>query len=439
MTATNQNLFDRAQRALPGGMLSPSRKLGHPYVFESAKGAILRDVEGNDHIDLHCGFGAILLGHGHAAVSDEVARVTAQHSLYGAGVSTLEIEAAETLVRILPCADQVAFCNSGSEATYHALRLARAATGRKRIIKFQGGYHGWHDYVAMNGQSKAEMIGRYDPLSAGMLAEAACLTANLPYNDAQAVSDFLTAHPGEVAAIIIEPVAHNMGAVAAQQSFLRELRALADAHGVVLIFDEVITGFRHALGGCQALSGVTPDLATFGKAAAGGYPIGILAGHRDLMRHVAVPGPEGVFMGGTFNGTPPALAAMLAVIREMERPGAYTALYAAGDYLRGGLSAIVDRLGLPVQVVGQGSVFLIYFFEGAFERYDDLLRNDTARDLAFRQGLIADRLIFQPLPMKRMYLSCAHDRPILDEVLTRFETGLTRLAKTPQSVTAPAN
>jgi len=357
-----------------------------------------------------------------AAVADRV-------DLLGAGTMDLEIEAAEALARCIPCAEQIAFCNSGSEATFHALRLARAVTGRKRIIKFQGGYHGWHDYVAMNCQSARDAVGHYDPLSAGILREAAQETAVLPYNDADAVEDYVRRHPGQVAAIIVEPIAHNVGALRATDAFLHGLRRIATEHGVVLIFDEVITGFRHALGGYQAICGVTPDLATFGKAAAAGYPVGLVAGRRDVLERVGRTGPDAVFMGGTFNGTPSTLAAILATIEELSRPETYRNLFELGDYLRRELDVMVARVGLAAQAAGYGSVWLPYFFAGPYARYEDLLRNDDALDAAFRRELVAQRYIFQPLPMKRMYVCAAHDKAILDRALDVMETTLRKLVR----------
>ena len=408
--------------------MSPSRNLGFPYVFVRASGPFLYDADGNEHIDFHCGFGANVLGHCHPALRRRIAEVAERIDLIGAGTLDLEIEAAEALVRCIPCAEEIAFCSTGSEATYHALRLARAATGRTRIIKFQGGYHGWHDYVGMNVQSSREAIGRYDPISAGILRDAARETIVLPYNDSEAVESCLNEHRGKVAAIIVEPIAHNVGAMRATDDFLRALRQMATEHGVVLIFDEVITGFRHALGGYQALCGVTPDLATFGKAAAAGYPIGLVAGRRDLLERVGRTGKDAVFMGGTFNGTPSTLAALLATIEQLSEPGFYPKLYDLGDYLRRELDSIVARVGLPAQSAGFGSVWLLYFFEGPYSRYDDLLRNDDALDRAFRTRMIEQRIIFQPMPLKRLYLSASHDRTVIDRALGVMEKLLESLA-----------
>jgi len=427
--SASEDLVRRAEQVLPGGHMSPSRKLGFPYVFIRAQGPYLYDADGREHVDFHCGFGANVLGHCHPAIRRRVAEVAERVDLIGAGTLDLEVEAAEALTRCIPCAEQIAFCNSGSEATYHALRLARAVTGATRIIKFQGGYHGWHDYVAMNCQSAKDAIGRYDPLSAGILREAAQETVVLPYNDAGAVEDYVKRHPGKVAAIIVEPIAHNVGAMRATDEFLRGLRRIATDSGVILIFDEVITGFRHALGGYQSICGVTPDLATFGKAAAAGYPVGLVAGRRDLLERVGRTGADAVFMGGTFNGTPSTLAAILATIEELSRPDVHRKLFEMGDYLRRELDGIVARVGLPAQSAGYGSVWLLYFFEGPYSRYEDLLRNDEAMDNEFRRQLVAHRYIFQPLAMKRMYINAAHDKAILDRALEVMESVLKKLAQ----------
>ena len=429
MPTNNETIAARAEAVIPGGLLSPSRRLGAPIAFARAEGPYLYDADGNRYTDYHCAFGANVLGHRPPAVAAAIAKTAENLDLIGAGVLELEVEVAELLVNAIPCADQVAFCSSGSEATYHALRLARAYTGRKQIIKFQGGYHGWHDYVAMNGQSSRQMLGSYDPMSDGMLFDAARHTAILPYNDAGAVEDYIRKNPGEVAAIIVEPIAHNMGAVIAETQFLSDLRRITTEHGVVLIFDEVITGFRHALGGYQSIVGVTPDLATFGKAATSGYPIGLVAGRREIMERVGRTGEGAVFMGGTFNGTPSSMAAVKATVEELARPGVYERLFELGAYLRGEIDGIIARHGLKAQAAGFGSVWLVYFFDGAFRDYTDLLRNDNDLDMRFRRALIAGRQVFQPLQLKRLYLSLSHDRAVLDDTLELIDTTMAGLAR----------
>ncbi|WP_448955509.1 aspartate aminotransferase family protein [Labrys neptuniae] len=430
MTSSSRNeaIAARAEKVIPGGHLSPNRKLGRPVVFTDASGPYLHDADGQRYSDYHCAFGANVLGHKHPAVVAAVKAVSDEIDLVGAGMLELEVEVAERLVAAIPCAEQVSFCSSGSEATYHALRLARAVTGGRHIVKFQGGYHGWHDYVAMNGQSSRQMLGSYDPMSDGMLYDAARYTKIVPYNDAGAVEAFIKQNPGDVAAVIIEPIAHNMGAVAAHLTFLQDLRRITREHGVVLIFDEVITGFRHALGGYQSLIDVTPDLATFGKAATSGYPIGIVAGRRDMMERLGRTGEGAVFMGGTFNGTPASMAAVKATLDELAKPGAYERLFELGDYLRTGIDAIIARRGIRAQAAGFGSVWLVYFFQGAFNEYRDLLDNDTELDMRFRRALIDERHVFQPAPLKRLYLSMSHRREIVDDTLDRIDTIMARLA-----------
>ena len=432
ITDNNATLSERARRVLPGGHMSTSRKLGFPYAFVRAEGPYLYDADGVEHVDFHCGFGANVLGHCHPAIRRRVAEAAERIDLIGAGTLDLEVEAAEALVRCIPCAEQVAFCSTGSEATYHALRLARAVTGAKQIIKFQGGYHGWHDYVAMNCQSSRAAIGHYDPISAGILTDAAQETIVLPYNDAGAVEGYIRRHPGDVAAIIVEPIAHNVGSMRATDDFLRGLRRIATDHGVILVFDEVITGFRHALGGYQSICGVTPDLATFGKAAAAGYPIGLVAGRADLLERVGRTGPDAVFMGGTFNGTPSTLAAILATIEELGKPGVHAKLFELGDYLRQELNGIIARVGIPGQSAGFGSVWLPYFFDGPYSRYEDLLANDDALDSEFRGRMLAQHFIFQPMALKRLYLGASHDRAIIDRALDVSETILRSLAASQQ-------
>ncbi|MGN7295447.1 aspartate aminotransferase family protein [Rhizobium sp. SAFR-030] len=429
MTSNNEAIASRAEVVIPGGLLSPSRRLGAPVAFAKAEGPYLFDADGNRYTDYHCAFGANVLGHRNPAVFNAIAEVNESVDLIGAGVLELEVEVAELLVSAIPCADQIAFCSSGSEATYHALRLARAYTGRKQIIKFQGGYHGWHDYVAMNGQSSRQMMNSFDPMSDGILYDAARHTKILPYNDATAVEEYIKANPGEVAAIIIEPIAHNMGAVIAQHQFLRDLRRITTENGVVLIFDEVITGFRHALGGYQSIVGVTPDLATFGKAATSGYPIGLVAGCREIMERVGRTGEGAVFMGGTFNGTPSSLAAVKATVQELSKPGVYDRLFDLGDYLRKQIDQIIARHGIKAQTAGFGSVWLVYFFDGEFSEYADLLRNDNELDMRFRRALIAGRHIFQPLQLKRLYLSLSHDQSVLNDTLELIDTAMADLAR----------
>jgi glutamate-1-semialdehyde 2,1-aminomutase len=271
--SANALAFEEACRYIPGGVNTSLRRFEPLLAFRSAHGAVITDAGGKEYIDYQAAFGPIVLGHNHPAVNARVVETIARIDLIGAGNTDLEIELAGKICRYVPSAGKVLFCNSGSEATYSAIRLARAATGRKRIIKFQGCYHGWHDAVLMNVISAPDRLGGRDPISAGSLPEVLENTVVCTFNDLDDVERALKTHRGEIAAIILEPIPHNIGCVMPKPGFLEGLRELTRVHGSILIFDEVITGFRHALGGYQSVAGVVPDLTTMGKSMANGYPI----------------------------------------------------------------------------------------------------------------------------------------------------------------------
>ena len=286
MVRTEQSaaLFAEAEAYAPGGVHTSIRNIEPRLVFNRAEGARIWDVDGNEFIDYHAAFGPFILGHVHPVVVARVEEALWETDLYGVGATPQEISLAKKVVEHVPSIEQVLFTNAGSEATFHALRAARAYTGRRKIIKFQGCYHGWHDAVLRNVISSPDMIGKRDLLSAGMMDETADATLICTFNDADEVEDTLLAHEGEVAAIIVEPIPHNIGCVRPEPGFLEALRELSDAHGVVLIFDEVITGFRHDLGGYQKIAGITPDLTTLGKAIANGFPMAAVGGKKELCR-----------------------------------------------------------------------------------------------------------------------------------------------------------
>src|SRR5215208_69835 len=269
---SNLDLAERARAVIPGGVNSGNRALPWPLVVAEAHGAFFTDANGQRYLDYHAAFGPLILGHNHPGVNTAVRAATERIDIIGAGVTDIEVELAETIVRHVPSAERVLLTNSGSEATYAALRLARAVTGRNTIIKFQGTYHGWHDAVLMNVISPADKIGQKDPLSLGMLPEVVEHTLVLPFNDVETLAETL-AQRDDIAAVLVEIIPHNIGCVLPRPEFLSALREQTREHGVVLIFDEVITGFRHGLGGYQQICGVTPDLSTFAKAMANGYPI----------------------------------------------------------------------------------------------------------------------------------------------------------------------
>jgi glutamate-1-semialdehyde 2,1-aminomutase len=332
-------------------------------------------------------------------------------------VTPVEVRLAEKLTSLVPSVEKVLLTMTGSEATFHALRLARAATGRRYVIKFQGCYHGWHDAVAMNVITPADQIGRKHLLSEGILPEVAEATIVVPFNDADAVEAALRDHDGDVAAIILEPVPHNIGCVLPVPGFLARLRELATRHGVVLVFDEVITGFRHGLGGYQQVAGVLPDLTTLGKAMANGWPISALGGRADLMDLFSTTPGRPAFFAGTFNGHPAMAAAALATIEKLEREPVHEHVFRLGEKARSGLRQMFDQLDLPVVVSGFGSVFVTYFMQGPAERYEDLLSNDQELFTGYRRELMRHGVFELPLNLKRSHVSYAHTEADIDHLV----------------------
>ncbi len=417
---SNASLFQRATAVTPGGVNSGTRGLPEPIVWKDAEGAYMVDAEGKRYLDYHAAFGPIVLGHNHPAVNAAVAQAMTQVDLTGAGTTELEIRLAEKVVEHLPSAEMALIFGAGSEATYMAQRLARAVTGRVKLVKFQGCFHGWHDYLLMNVISPPEKIGQKDPASAGMLPEAINNTLVLPFNDSDALEQLVTTRGHEIAAIILEPIPHNIGCVLPKDEFVQALRRVCDEHGIVLIFDEVITGFRHGLGGYQETLGVTPDLTTMAKAIANGYPCAVLAGRRDLMMRFSSAGGD-VMVAGTYNGHPVATAAALATIAELEDGTVHKRIFHLGEKARGGLQEIADRLDISMTVAGYGSVFVPYFMTGAINRYADLLRNNTEADTFFRSEMTRRGVFMLPMAMKRNHVSAAHTDDDIDRTLNVAE------------------
>lgn len=422
-------LAARAAAVIPGGVNSGQRRVAglEDLVISATSGSTFTDADGRVFTDYHAAFGPPLLGHNDPDVDAAAAAAGRSVGLMGVGVTRVEIELAERLVAAVPSLEKVLLTCTGSEATFHALRLARTATGRRHVIKFQGCYHGWHDSVAMNVISPAERVGSKDPLSGGMLPEVVAATIVCPFNDADAVERALDEHDGDVAAIILEPIPHNIGAVLPLPGFLERLRELATKHGTVLVFDEVITGFRHGLGGYQAIAGVTPDLTTLGKAMANGWPVSALGGKAELMDLFSTTPGQPAFFAGTFNGHPATTAAALATIEKLEREPVHEHVFRLGERTRTGLQELYDRLGVPAVVSGFGSIFLSYFLEGPVERYDDLLRNDVDLFVGYRRELMKDGIFELPLNLKRSHFSYAHTDDDVDRLLAATESAVIRV------------
>ena len=424
----SDRLYEEACQILPGGVNSSVRNVVPHLVFRRTEGATLVDVDGNEYIDYQTAFGPPLLGHNHADVNRRVMEALQTCLLPGVGTTELEIQVARKIREHIPSAEKVLLCNTGSEATYHAIRVARAFTGRKKIIKFQGCYHGFHDYVLRNVISPPDRVGKLDPGSAGILPEVLESTLVCTFNKIDEVEATLKAHRDHVAAVILEPIPHNIGCVLPRAEFLPGLRELCTAHGSVLIFDEVITGFRHDLGGYQRICGITPDLTTLGKAIANGFPMAALCGKAEIMDHFNTRSGGDTFFAGTYNGNAVGCAAALATIEILEKEPVHQHVFRLGERMRKGLAEIHQRLGIRATVAGFGSVFLTYFMEGPIESYSDLLRNDAERFVEYRRRLI-DRGIFKmPMNLKRNHLSYAHTDEHVDRTLEACEDVLREMA-----------
>ncbi|HEY3686828.1 MAG TPA: aspartate aminotransferase family protein [Streptosporangiaceae bacterium] len=416
-TSEGARILAAARRVIPGGVNSATRLVGAPYAFRGASGAYVTDADGRRYLDYHAAFGAILLGHNAPEIDDAVRSAIGGVDLTGWGVTEAETELAELVAAAIPSAEQMISAMSGSEATAQAVRLARAATGRPLIVKFQGGFHGWHDSVARNVISAPERAYGRDPLSGGILDEALDATLVAEFNDLESVRACFEAHPGRIAAVIMEPIPHNVGALVPTAEFVTGLRALTAEHRALLIFDEVITGFRHALGGYQEICGVRPDLTTFGKAMGNGYPIAGLAGPRSLMERFSSAGGD-VLLAGTFNGNAVSSAAAIATIRYLrDHPDFYTRTHELGARMRAGLAAIVGELGIPAVPAGFGGVFALYFLDGEIRGYRDLMRDNDQAYVAFHRRMTDRGFLMLPLALKRNHISGAHTAEDVDRTL----------------------
>jgi glutamate-1-semialdehyde 2,1-aminomutase len=418
----SEQLLDDAAQVIPGGVNTCRRRSDPRLCFRRGAGAYLWDLDGRQYVDYHAAYGAIILGHSHPAVNERVARAIRDTVLFGVGVTESEVALARKIVEHVPSAEQVVVCNSGSEATYHAIRLARGVTGREKLVKFQGCYNGFHDYVLRNVLSAPELVGRRDPQSKGMLDAAIDATLVCRFNDLADVES--TVASSDVAAIIVEPVAHNSPGLLPRPGFLEGLRALCDREEVVLIFDEVITGFRHGLGGYQGVCGVTPDLTTLGKAIANGFPLAAVAGRRELMERLTTNPAGDVHFGGTYNGNAVAVEAGLATIEQLEDGSVHERVFALGERMRSGLREIAARADVPAVVGGFGSLFVLCFMEEPLETYEDVLRNDTDLFMRYRRELIARGVFEMPESLGRSHISAAHTADDIDRSLEVAEAAL---------------
>jgi glutamate-1-semialdehyde 2,1-aminomutase len=407
MRRKSQELFEKALRLMPGGVNSPVRAFravgGDPVYIASGKGSRVTDVDGASYVDYVMSWGPLILGHGHPEVVEAVARALETGMSFGASTAG-EIELAENVLRAVPSMERVRFVNSGTEATLSAIRLARAATRRDKILKFAGCYHGHADSLLVKAGSGVATLGLPD--SPGVPRALAELTISTPYNDLAALDQAFRAHRNQLAAAIVEPVAGNMGCVSPESGFLERLRGLTAEQGSVLIFDEVMTGFRVAYGGAQQLYRVEPDLTTLGKIIGGGLPVGAYGGKAALMDLVAPSGP--VYQAGTLSGNPLAMAAGLKTLEILRRAGTYERLEALAARLGAGLAAEAKRAGVALTLNRVGSMFTAFFTPGPVADYASAVGADTISFGHFFRSLLERGIYFPPSQFEAAFLSTAH-------------------------------
>jgi glutamate-1-semialdehyde 2,1-aminomutase len=404
----SQRLFETALSLMPGGVNSPVRAWGAvgltpPRLIARGEGARVYDVDGNSYLDFVGSWGPLILGHAAPPVVAAVQEAAARGISFGASTPG-EVELARLLVEAVPSLEMVRLVTSGTEACMSALRLARGATGRPKVIKFDGCYHGHADSFLVAAGSG--VLTQAIPGSPGVPAPIAALTLSLPYNDLEAVKEAVRRHPGEIAAIIVEPIAGNMGVVLPKPGFLEGLRQLCRQEDIILIFDEVISGFRAAWGGAQALYGVTPDLTCLGKIIGGGLPVGAYGGRRDLMSQVAPSGP--IYQAGTLSGNPVAVAAGLATLKVLQQPGTYEQLEEKGAWLAGELARASGRYDVDLTINRTGSLLTLFFTRGPVHDLEDAKKSDLSRFRQFFQGMLAAGIYLPPSQFEAWFISLAH-------------------------------
>jgi glutamate-1-semialdehyde 2,1-aminomutase len=413
--------FRDAERLFPGGALGGNALPDDVrFVVSHGEGARFWDTSGNEYIDYVLGSGPLVLGHAHPAIRKAVAEQAGQGTHFFAYLNARAIELARKVVPHIRCAERIRFTTSGSESTFHAMRLARAFSGRTRILKFEGAYHGTHDYAQLSTAPKVAVeFPTPQPDTAGIPRDVADLTLVAPFNDPQTFERLVASHSHELAAVIIEPIQRI---ISPKPGFLKKVRDITARHGVLLILDEVVTGFRYGLGGAQAYFDIKPDLATYGKIIGGGLPVGAVAGRADILDQ-ADPGQKGqagyVYQNGTLQGNPLGCAAALATIGVLEEPGFYDRLFAVADKLRRGLQQVFDRHHMGVVVFGDGPMWHFLFADRVPENYRDILASDTKKLIRFDVELIRQGIFV--LPGNRRFVSIAHTDRDLDDTFEAFD------------------
>ena len=423
----SEQLFQQAQALFPGGVNSPVRAFGRvggtPPYFKKAQGPYLFDEDSKQYIDYIGSWGPMVLGHAHPQVIKAV-QDAAENSLSFGAPTAVETELALKIRQHLPSMEMMRMVSSGTEATMSAIRLARGFTGRDKILKFEGCYHGHSDSLLVKAGSGALTFG--EPDSAGVPIDLARLTLTLPYNNLEAVEALFASDGSNIAAIIVEPIAGNMGMVCPIPGFLEGLRAMCDQHGTVLIFDEVMTGFRVHIGGAQGLYKVRPDLTTLGKVIGGGLPVGAFGGRAEIMQCIAPLGP--VYQAGTLSGNPIAMASGLATLNELEAPGFFEKLHAMTHKLTEGLSSLATAAGVGMSTVGQGGMFGFFFSnQGPVTNFEAVMAGDADRFNRFFHSMLQQGVYFAPSPFESGFVSASHTSEDIDQTLNKAQHALQSL------------
>ena len=422
--AKSDQLFEAAKKVIPGGVNSPVRAFRsvgrNPIFIERAEGAHLYDVDGNKYLDLICSWGPMILGHGHPVLLEGIEAVFHNGTSYGVP-SKIEVEMAEKLCQLYPAMDMVRMVNSGTEATMSAIRVARGYTGRNKMIKFEGCYHGHSDALLVKSGSGTLTYGV--PTSPGVPADTVKDTLVCAYNDLEALKALFEANVDSIACVIVEAVAGNMGVVAAKPEFLQGMRALCDQYGAVLIFDEVITGFRLGLGGAAAVYGIEPDLACFGKIIGGGLPVGAYGGKEKFMSVVSPIGP--VYQAGTLSGNPLAMHFGLKTLKHLEaHPEIYDELETKAAWLVEKISAIIEKGNYPMSMIRFKSMPCLFFAKGEMFSYDDVKHCDTEKYGEFFRRMLEKGFLLPPAQFEGWFLSTAHTEELLEALVCAVEETL---------------
>jgi glutamate-1-semialdehyde 2,1-aminomutase len=424
--ANSENAFARARALMPGGVSSPVRAFkavgGTPLFIREAEGAIITDVDGNEYIDYVMSYGPLIAGHAHENVVAALSKAIGRGTSYGAPTEA-EIQLASAITSAVPSIEMVRFVNSGTEAAMSAIRLARAATGRSMVVKCAGCYHGHVDGLLVDAGSGALTLG--NPSSPGVPKSVASQTLVVPYNDLSAAREAFAQHGAEIACFAVEPIAGNMGLVLPSDGYLQGLRALCDKHGALLLFDEVMTGFRVALGGAQQRLGVRPDITCLGKVIGGGLPVGAYGASRALMEHISPVGP--VYQAGTLSGNPLAMRAGLATLELCNEPGFYDQLEATAQKLADGLRRIAADLNVPMQVNQIGAMVCPFFNDQPVTSYASAIASDAARFGTFFHAMLDEGVYLPPSQYEAWFPSIVHDDAIIDRTVAATGRALRRV------------